>query len=207
MSADCGRGRTGGRRVEAPPWLSLFFSPFPPLTPLLPPNLSPPHGTGKIGARDQGRYGTARNGRCVTRRPFPSTLTPFYQIRGNRNFARSLDVVDTHRHRYSMTRHCVCVCVYPCVYPCKDRGYVITKERASTRWKDEAVIYRNIVSVPFRGASSIRQRIDIARRRIPPRSFSHHPRRVSFFLSLSLSSSPFISSIRVVASIRSSSGV
>lgn len=105
-------GRTGGRRVEAPPWLSLFFSPFPPLTPLPPPpNLSPPHGTGKIGARDQGRYGTARNGRCVTRRPFPSTLTPFYQIRGNRNFARSLDVVDTHRHRYSMTRHCVCVCI------------------------------------------------------------------------------------------------
>lgn len=128
--------------------------------------------------------------------PFPSTRTPPSLL-----FTK-LEETGISLDRWTRTdiddssRSSLCVCAHRC------KDTIITKERASTRWKDEAVVYRNIVSVPFRGASSIR--IDIARRRIP--IFSHHPRRVSFFLS-SFLSPLFISSIRVVASIRSSSGV
>lgn len=129
--------------------------------------------------------------------PFPSTRTPpsllFTKLEEtgiSLDRWTRIDIDDS-------SRSSLCVCVY---IDARIEETIITKERASTRWKDEAVVYRNIVSVPFRGASSIR--IDIARRRIPlfPSPTS------SFFLS-SFLSPLFISSIRVVASIRSSSGV
>lgn len=189
------RGRTG-RPAEAPPWLSLFFSPFLPLTPSNPSSRAESFRTRAI--KDGGNGG---NMRCVTHSsPFPprdSTL--LYQIRGNRNFTI---VGDTHLID-AMTR----------LEPSYTRARIgYTKERLDFGWKDTRLFIATLSAFRFGSIDESISRGDV-------RSFrpsSHHPRRVSLFLSPFLPFLPsffpslfsfFISSIRVVASIRSSSGV
>ena len=99
----------------------------------------------------------------AVRHPFPTrkVLLLFYQIRGNRNFT----ITTRDAHRIDIDDDV-----------CQDRRY----SKESLDWMEGRGGYlsRNIVSVWFD------RRIDIARRRP---ILSHHPRRVSFFLSFFLS--------------------
>lgn len=157
------RGRTG-RPAEAPPWLSLFFSPFLPLTPSNPSSRAESFRTRAI--KDGGNGG---NMRCVTHSsPFPprdSTL--LYQIRGNRNFTI---VGDTHLID-AMTR----------LEPSYTRARIgYTKERLDFGWKDTRLFIATLSAFRFGSIDESISRGDVRSFPSPTSSFS-----------LSLSLSPF----------------
>ena len=97
-----------------------------------------------------------------------------YQIRGNRNFTL---IGDTHRID-AMTR-----CPRARVYPCKDR---ICEGEPRLDGRTRGYLSQHCQRGPFARS------IDIARRPILS-AVSHHPRRVSFFLSFFLSFSSSLS--------------